>query len=298
VRDFLDIEVGRIGGGKNSKTGLIDIAMIQSLARNGVVRDIIAEYGHIIVDECHHVSAFSFEQVLRQAKARYVTGLTATPIRKDGHHPIIMMQCGPIRFQGDARQAARERPFGHVVITRHTEFRMPDGFDGKIQSLYTALAVDEKRNTMVFDDILRAVEAGRVPLVLTERTGHVDEFAVRLSGFVKNIIVLKGGMGKRKLKALMEEMASIPENDERVIIATGRCIGEGFDDSRLDTLFLAMPVSWRGTLQQYAGRLHRLHKSKKEVRIYDYIDHKVPVLAKMYEKRLRGYKALGYSIKR
>jgi len=298
LRAFLEMATGQVGGGKNSKTGLIDIAMIQSLARKGIVSDIIAEYGQIIVDECHHVSAFSFEQVLKQAKARYVTGLTATPFRKDGHHPIIMMQCGPIRFRGDARKAACDRPFGHVVITRHTEFSMPGGSDDSIQAVYTALMGDEKRNTMILDDILEVIEAGRVPLLLTERTGHVDEFAMMLKGFVKNILVIKGGMGKKKLKALMEQMASITEDEERVIIATGRCIGEGFDDSRLDTLFLAMPVSWRGTLQQYAGRLHRLHESKKEVRIYDYVDQKVPVLARMYEKRLRGYSALGYSIQR
>ena len=297
LKTFLNTDsIGRIGGGRDKKTGLIDIGMIQSLGYKGVVKDLVAEYGQIIVDECHHISAFSFEQVLKQAKAKYVIGLTATPVRKDGHHPIIIMQCGPIRFRVDAKRQARERPFEHIVIPRHTSFRAPETEADGIQAVYASMMRDKQRNDLIFDDLLSALEDGCSPLLLTERTEHVDEFAERLKGFAKNVIVLKGGAGKKQRKALAEQMAFIPDEEERVLIATGRYIGEGFDDARLDTLFLAMPISWHGTLQQYAGRLHRLHDNKKLVQIYDYVDINVPMLMRMFNKRLKGYQAIGYSI--
>jgi len=275
---------------------MIDVGMIQSLNQKGIVKDILAEYGQIIVDECHHSFAFSFEQVLRQVKAKYILGLTATPVRKDGHHPIIIMQCGPIRFRVDARRQAHERPFEHVVIPRHTNLRTHEGIEEGIQPIYAALMRDKQRNDLIFDDLLSSLEEGCSPLLLTERTEHVDSFADQLKSFAKNVIVLKGGTGKKERKALADQIASIPDGEERVLIATGKYIGEGFDDARLDTLFLAMPISWRGTLQQYAGRLHRLHDNKKVVRIYDYVDVNVPMLTGMFEKRLKGYKAIGYSI--
>jgi superfamily II DNA or RNA helicase len=270
--------------------------MIQSLNHKGVVSDIVAEYGQVIVDECHHVSAFSFEQVLKQAKARYVVGLTATPVRKDGHHPIIIMQCGPIRYRVDARNQAQERPFEHVVIPRITKFRIQEGVEDSIQSAYAAMIRDKDRNDVIFNDLLRALEDGCSPLLLTERAEHVDEFSERLKGFAKNVIVLKGGTGKKQRNELAQRIASIPDGEERLLIATGRYIGEGFDDARLDTLFLAMPISWRGTLHQYAGRLHRLHDNKRVVRIYDYVDAEVPMFIRMYKKRLKGYRAIGYSV--
>jgi hypothetical protein len=233
LKSFLDTDsIGRIGGGRGYRTGIIDVGMIQSLNHKGVVKDIVAEYGQVIVDECHHVSAFSFEQVLRQVKAKYVIGLTATPVRKDGHHPIIIMQCGPIRFRVDARRQAYERPFKHVVIPRHTSFRIHEGVEDGIQPIYAAMMKDKQRNDLIFDDLLNALEEACSRLLLTERTEHVDEFAERLKGFARNVIVLKGGTGKRERKALSEQIASIPDGEERVLIATGRYIGEGFDDDR------------------------------------------------------------------
>ena len=145
---------------------------------------------------------------------------------------------------------------------------------------------------------MNAIENGRVPLLLTERTDHVQLFVDRLSRRVPNVFVMKGGMGKKQRDALTSQIAAVPEDQQRVIIATGRYIGEGFDDARLDTLFLAMPISWRGTLQQYVGRLHRLHENKHVVRVYDYVDSCVPVLNRMYEKRLKAYKAIGYTVAR
>jgi len=298
---FLDIppkDIGMHGGGKKKTTGKIDVAVIQSLQRKGEVLDLVADYGHVIVDECHHISAFSFEQVLKQVKARFVLGLTATPTRRDGHHPIIVMQCGPIRVQVDPKKTALERPFKHAVFSKDTCFKIPENMtEPTIQELYSTLANDCDRNSLIVDEIRACVAEGRSPLVLTERTEHLRVLTEMLGESVKNVIVLKGGMGKRQREAVVDQLKSIPDDEERVIVATGRHIGEGFDDARLDTLFLALPVSWRGTLQQYAGRLHRLHDNKHEVRVYDFVDRQVPVLVRMYRKRLAGYRAIGYSTK-
>ena len=300
---FLDMApgtIGKIGGGKRKPSGLIDIALIQSLVRKGEVDDIIGDYGHLIVDECHHLSAVSFELVARRAKSRYVLGLSATVTRKDGHHPIIFMQCGPVRKRVDARAEAARRPFDHHVRIRQTTFRLP-GSEATaatvpIQDVYRALAGDDDRNALIFNDVLAALEAGRSPVVITERTDHLEAMADRLSRFAKNVIVLRGGQSERKRREAIDRLAAIPEHDERVIVATGRYLGEGFDDQRLDTLFLTMPIAWRGTLAQYAGRLHRLHDAKREVLIYDYVDRDVPVLARMAAKRAAGYSTIGYTV--
>ncbi|MDG0810359.1 DEAD/DEAH box helicase [Cohnella rhizosphaerae] len=272
----------------------MDIAVIQSLNQKGNVKEYVEEYGQIIVDECHHISAFSFEQVLKKAKAQYVLGLTATPTRQDGHQPIVLMQCGPIRVKIDPKSQAQARGIEHKVVPRYTNFRLPEASGYDIQDIYHQLTQDEERNDMIFDDLLVALEQGRSPLLLTERTAHLEYFENRLKGFAKNVIVMRGGMGKKQREALRERIGSIPVSEERVFIATGKLIGEGFDDARLDTLFLVHPISWRGTLQQYAGRLHRIHQSKEDVQIYDYIDLQVPILMSMYKKRVKGYQAMGY----
>jgi superfamily II DNA or RNA helicase len=302
LRAFLDIDADRIGvikGGRKRPTGLIDVATIQSLVRKGEVSDLVANYGHLVVDECHHLSAVSFEAVARAAKAKYVLGLSATVTRKDGHHPIIFMQCGPIRYRVDARKQAAARPFSHRVLVKKTTFRAerqkPDA-PVAIQELYGLLARDAVRNDTIFDDILSALEAGRSPVVITERKDHLQAIADRLTKFAKNVIVLKGGMGSKQRQQIFEALQSVPDGDERIIVATGRYLGEGFDDARLDTLFLTMPISWRGTLAQYAGRLHRLHTAKREVVIYDYVDAAEPLLAKMASRREAGYRSLGYDV--
>jgi superfamily II DNA or RNA helicase len=235
---------------------------------------------------------------MRQVKAKYVVGLTATPTRKDGHHPIIYMQCGPIRFSLSARAMTETTPFEHRVIPRMTDFRMQsDLTDITIQDIYAALVNDAARNEMIAADLIQSVQSGRSPLLLTGRTEHLKFFAAKLEGIVKHVFVLKGGMGKKQRKAIADALASVPEGEPRAILATGSYIGEGFDDARLDTLFLAMPISWKGTLQQYVGRLHRLHDNKRVVQAYDYIDANVLMLARMYERRLKGYAAIGYKIR-
>jgi superfamily II DNA or RNA helicase len=295
---FLGVDpktIGQIGAGKRSPTGRLDVAMIQSLVRESSVDDLVAGYGQVIVDECHHVPAVSFERVLSEAKARFVIGLTATPRRRDGLHPILEMQLGPVRFDIDPRTQAARRPFEHRLIVRETSFAGSMDPALGIQTLYAALAADESRNQLIVDDVIHALGEGRSPVLLTERKDHLEVLATRLRPFVRHLVVLQGGMTPAGRRDVAGWLASIPDTDPRLVLATGRYIGEGFDDARLDTLFLTMPVSWKGTLVQYAGRLHRLHPGKTEVRIYDYVDREVPLFARMFEKRLRGYRAIGYA---
>jgi superfamily II DNA or RNA helicase len=295
---FLELDtkdIGRIGGGKRKPNGRLDVAMIQSLVRKENVSDLVANYGHVIVDECHHLPAVSFERVLNEVKARFVTGLTATPQRRDGHHPITEMQLGPVRFTIDGRNQAVHRSFNHNLIIRETDIKIDDD-NLRIQEIYRRLTADKERNQLIFNDVLQALEEGRSPIVLTERKEHLEYFASQFRNFTPNLIVLQGGKTAKKSREELNRLAAIPDDEERLVLATGRYIGEGFDDARLDTLFLALPVSWKGTLIQYAGRLHRLHPDKTEVCIYDYVDRDVPMLARMFERRLHGYRAIGYTI--
>ena len=292
--------IGQIGAGQNNHGGIIDIAIMQSLSSGGEVKEWIKNYGMVIVDECHHVPAFSFEQILKNVHARYVYGLTATPARRDGHHPIIFMHCGPIRYSVDAKKQAEKRPFEHYVIPRFTGFRMPFEKDEKeisIQGLYSEIVTDEFRNQLIADDVISAFKNGRNSLVLTERTAHVAELTKKLSESIPDVIVLTGGMGAKETRELLARITKTQSDKQLTLVATGKYIGEGFDEARLDTLFLAMPISWKGTLQQYAGRLHRLFENKSEVQIYDYADIHVRMLEKMYNKRLAGYASIGYKAK-
>ena len=295
---FLDLDpkaIGQIGAGKNTGNGRLDVAMIQSLVRKGSVHDRVATYGHVIVDECHHLPATSFERVLAQVKARYVLGLTASPQRRDGHHPIAEMQLGPVRFSVQPKSQAARRPFRQRLVVRETGFRMASAPASGIQTLYSALAADKMRNQIILEDVIGALEEGRSPILLTERKDHLAYFAAQLGKFARHMVVLQGGMNIKERLSAQRQLAGIADEEERLVLATGRYIGEGFDDARLDTLFLTLPVSWKGTLIQYTGRLHRLHPRKEEVRIYDYVDRELPVLLRMFERRLRGYRAIGYA---
>ena len=302
LKVFLDLgpdQIGMIGGGKYKPSGIIDIAIIQSLIKSNVVDDVVGEYGHVIVDECHHLSAVSFEQVIRACKAKYVLGLTATATRKDGHHPIIFMQCGPIRYKVDAKKQALLRPFDHKVVLKNTEFSLQTAIEQKpsMSQIYSEIANDDRRNMLIIADVLQSLKSGSSPLILTQRKEHAALFEQYLSQFCRNVIVMVGGQSTKKRAEIKLKLETISDCEERIIIATGSYIGEGFDDKRLDTLFLTIPISWHGTLAQYAGRLHRTHAHKKEVVIYDYVDNQVAMLTKMAEKRLRGYAKIGYVLK-
>lgn len=303
LSSFLDIkerEIGIIGGGKRKVTGKIDVAVIQSLSKKGEVDDIVSEYGQIIVDECHHISAFTFEAVVKNSKAKYVLGLSATVTRKDGHHPIVLMNLGPIRYSVDAKKYSNNSSFGHRVIPRLTSVKFEDILTDVsysfIHKLYNEIITNTERNELIVNDVIDAMNDNRCVLVLTERKEHMKLLYSLLSSKIKNVIALEAGVGKKKRVLIDAELNSIPEDEPRVIISTGKYIGEGFDDARLDTLFLTMPVSWKGIIAQYAGRLHRSHHLKKEVIIYDYVDSNSPVFRKMYAKRVKGYRAIGYEI--
>jgi superfamily II DNA or RNA helicase len=300
--------IGQIGGGKDNLSGIVDVAIMQSLVSGEEanlcqgkvrVRELVQNYGMVIVDECHHVSAFSFEKILKTVKAQYVYGLSATPTRQDGHHPIIYMQCGKIRYKVDAKSQAEARPFEHFIIPRFTRFQKPIHRDDKweIAEIYRDIQNSEIRNDLIVQDVVTALEQGRNPIILTERTEHVKILADKLKPLAQNVISMTGGLGAKKSRELLQTISDIPEDKPFLLIATGKYVGEGFDMPRLDTLFLAMPISWKGTVQQYAGRLHRLFDNKEEVQIYDYVDVHVAMLEKMYQKRLRGYAAIGYKAK-
>ena len=288
--------VGCLDSTSNTLHGVIDIALMQSCFENDEVKPFVKEYGMVIVDECHHVSSITFENVLKHVTAHYVYGLTATPIRKDGLQPIIFMQCGPIRFFADAKAQIQKQSFQRYLVPRFTSYRPVTDDKQSFTALSQSLAESEIRNNLIIEDVLNVVAAGRTPIILTARTSHVELLAEMLKQHVANIIQLTGeGTAKNKRETL-QKLQDIPKDAPLVIVATGKYVGEGFDYPRLDTLFLALPISWKGLVAQYAGRLHRENEGKKDVRIYDYINIHEPVCENMYRKRLKGYSAIGYRV--
>ena len=286
--------IGCFDSSGNTLHGIIDIALIQSCLDEDGVKPFVQDYGMVIVDECHHVSSITFEQVLMSIKAHTIYGLTATPIRKDGHQPIIFMQCGPIRFSTDAKSQIAKQSFDRFLIPRFTSYNSILEDRLSIATLYKYLSEDEIRNNLIVEDICKAVNTGRTPIILTNRTAHVSVLAEKLKATIKNVISLTGAGTTREKREAMQRLQTIPDSEQLVIVATGKYVGEGFDYPRLDTLFLALPISWKGLLTQYAGRLHREYEGKKDVRIYDYIDIHEPICDSMYRKRLKGYAAIGY----
>lgn len=285
--------VGTIGGGKAKPTGQIDIAVMQSLSRQGEVNALVESYGQVIVDECHHVGATSFDAILKRTKAKYVLGLTATPIRRDGLQPVIFMQCGPIRHTA-ARPASAPHDLEVVPRSRFARIDLPAA--AGIQDVFRHLANDLARTDAIATEVTAAYEQGRKVLVLTERTEHLDAILVALEAKVPKPFVLHGRMSKKQRAALITELDALAPEAPRILLATGKLVGEGFDHPPLDTLVLAMPISWKGTLQQYAGRLHREHATKTDVRIIDFVDTGHPALLRMWDKRQRGYRVMGYRL--
>ena len=286
--------IGCFDSSGNTLHGIIDIALIQSCLDEDGVKPFVQDYGMVIVDECHHVSSITFEQVLMSIKAHTIYGLTATPIRKNGHQPIIFMQCGPIRFSTDVKSQIAKQSFDRFLIPRFTSYNFILEDRLSIATLYKYLSEDEIRNNLIVEDICKAVNTGRTPIILTNRTAHVSVLAEKLNATIKNVISLTGAGTTKEKREAMQRLQTIPDSEQLVIVATGKYVGEGFDYPRLDTLFLALPISWKGLLTQYAGRLHREYEGKKDVRIYDYIDIHEPICDSMYRKRLKGYAAIGY----
>ncbi|HYN59648.1 MAG TPA: DEAD/DEAH box helicase family protein, partial [Rubrivivax sp.] len=289
--------VGTIGGGKARPTGRIDVAVMQSLAgrgqRQGEVDSLVENYGQIVVDECHHLSAFSFEAILKRAKAKYVLGLTATPIRRDGQQPIIFMQCGPIRHTAAKPDGAPETLEVTPRVLSATVIVSPDA---GIQEVFRTLAIDDARTARIAEEIVDAYKQGRKILVLTERTEHLAAIEAALGGRVEDLVTLQGRSSKKQRVAALARLEALAPGAPRVLLSTGKLVGEGFDHPPLDTLVLAMPISWKGTLQQYAGRLHREHAGKTHVQIVDFVDAGHPALMRMWAKRQVGYRAMGYRV--
>lgn len=286
--------IGCLDSTTNTVHGVIDIALLQSCFEDGEVKSFVQDYGMVIVDECHHVSSITFEKVLKSVKAQYVHGLTATPIRKDGQQPIIFMQCGPIRFSADSKSQIQKQSFRRYLIPRFTSYRSITDDKQSFPALQKSLAADEVRNSLIVDDIRKTLESGRTPIVLTGIKQHVDLLAERLKSYANNVIQLTGTCTAKEKREALQRLQEIPADEPLVIVATGQYVGEGFDYPRLDTLFLALPISWKGRLEQYAGRLHRENDGKKDVRIYDYIDIHEPLCDNMYHNRLRAYASIGY----
>ncbi|MGE5471196.1 MAG: TOTE conflict system archaeo-eukaryotic primase domain-containing protein [Bacteroidota bacterium] len=285
--------VGTIGGGKPKPTGIIDIAVMQSLSRKGEINQVVENYGQVIIDECHHVSSLSFESLLKSVKAKFVLGLTATPIRRDGLQAIIFMQCGPIRHVAEKPAGAPQK----LEVRAMSVFNRLDlAPDTGIQEIFKQISSNYVRTQMIADAALAAFREGRKILVLTERTEHLDAISQILTPEVPELMLLHGRMSKKQRSVLTQQLDALPPDAPRILLATGKLVGEGFDHPPLDTLLLAMPVSWKGTLQQYAGRLHREHADKSDVRIVDFIDADQPALMRMWEKRQRGYRVMGYQI--
>ena len=289
--------IGTLSSTGNKLHGIIDIALMQSCISDNEVKPFVKDYGLVIVDECHHVSAVNFEQILKVINARYVYGLTATPIRKDGHQPIIFMQCGPIRYNADAKAQMQNQSFQRLLVPRFTPFRPVNGEDLSFTKVSQQLAEDEYRNLFIVKDVIEALKEGRSPIILTSRTAHVGILAELLKPHCPNVITLVGSESTKEKRQKMERLQSIPLSEPLIIVATGKYVGEGFDYARLDTLFLVSPVAWKGIVAQYAGRLHREFEGKQDVQIYDYIDIRVPVCESMYRKRLKGYASIGYRIR-
>ena len=289
--------IGTLSSTGNKLHGIIDIALMQSCISDNEVKTFVKEYGMVIADECHHVSAVNFEQILKAVNASYVYGLTATPIRKDGHQPIIFMQCGPIRYSADAKSQMLNQTFERLLVPRFTPFRPIAGSDLSYTKVAEQLAEDEYRNLFIVKDVVEALKEGRSPIILTSRTSHVATLAELLKPHCPNVITLIGSESTKEKRQKMEHLQSIPSSEQLVIVATGKYVGEGFDYARLDTLFLVSPVAWKGIVAQYAGRLHREFEGKQDVQIYDYIDLRVPVCESMYRKRLKGYASIGYRIR-
>ena len=289
--------IGIIQGAKDTSTGIIDIAMAGSLRKKDEFHPRLKDYGLVLVDECHHSASETLSSVLNQVNAKYVYGVTATPMRMDGLEKISYMLLGPVRFQFSAKEKAAEQNIPHLVIPRFTRVTPPPGSEKQhVNASYECIRDSGIRNEQIVSDIKSCVSSGKTPVVLTKYTGHAEKIYEMVREYADKAFLLTGKKTKKEQLTLRREMEQVRSDESMILVATGQLIGEGFDFPRLDTLIMATPVAWKGVVEQYAGRLNRDYEGKSSVMIYDYIDHLIPVFDRMYTKRLKAYKRIGYQI--
>lgn len=288
--------IGTLYASHNSLTGIIDVAMIGSVGKQDEINGLVKDYGMVIMDECHHSGAQTADNVMRAVNAKYIYGLTATPKRDDGREQQVYFQFGGIRYRFTAKDKAIQQGVEHYVYPRFTRLVNTCGESWKIQKAYQELVSCEVRNQQIISDVKKCIQTGRTPLILTRFKEHASLLYDALRNEVQNIFLLQGGKSNKERELLRRQLKQVPDDESVAVVATGQYIGEGFNFPRLDTLFLAVPIAWQGVVEQYAGRLHRDFEGKENTIIYDYVDSHIPVLEKMYHKRLRAYKKIGYEI--
>lgn len=288
--------IGTLSCGRNRLGGIVDVAMITSLGQGDAVNALVKNYGMVIMDECHHAGAPIAEDVLNAVSAKYVYGLTATPKRDDGQEQKIFMQLGPVRYRYTAKDRAAAQNVQHFVYPRFTRLFVPNANKLSYNQARRAVVESEVRNEQILADVTACLQTGRTPLVLTKEKEHAAFLYEHLKTKTDHIFLLQGGSSAKQKEELRTQMRAVPPTESVVLVAIGQYIGEGFNFPRLDTMMLAMPISWQGNVEQYAGRLHRDYEGKQDVIIYDYVDAHIRVLESMYYKRLRTYKRIGYEI--
>ena len=290
--------IGKIQSSHDSSTGIIDIAMVGSLCKKGEIHPRLKEYGMVILDECHHAASDTIVNILEVVRAKYVYGVTATPLRGDGLEKINYMLLGPIRYKYTSKDRAKEQGIDHLVYPRFTRAVAPRFNHEKMHpnEAYAILRNNNDRDDIIINDTKACVDKGRTPVILSKYIDHSKKIYKQLYGYTNHIFLLSGANSKKEHKEILRQMNQVPRDESMILVATGSLIGEGFDFPRLDTLIMAMPVAWKSVVEQYAGRLNRDYEGKKDVIIYDYVDGHIPMFEKMYHKRLKAYKQIGYSI--
>ena len=290
--------VGKLQGAHDSLTGIIDIAMAGSLCKKGEWHPLLEQYGMVIVDECHHAASDTIANVLKEVKARYVYGVTATPKRADGLEKIIYMLIGPIRYSYTAKEKAETQGIAHLVYPRFTRTVPPRGVADKMHpnEAYQMIRENEVRDEQILADVRECIKAGRTPVVLSKYKDHSQKLYERMKEYADKVFLMTGDNSKKEHKKICEQLQAVSPEETMVLVATGSLIGEGFDFPRLDTLIMATPVSFRSVVEQYAGRLNRDYEGKRDVIIYDYVDSHISMFDKMYVKRLKAYKQIGYEV--
>lgn len=290
--------IGKLQGAHDSTTGIVDLAMVGSICKNGEYHRRLKEYGLILVDECHHAASDTIVDILQEANAKYVYGVTATPFRGDGLEKINYMLLGPIRYRYTSKDRAKEQGIEHLVYPRFTRAVAPRFSQDNMHpnEAYEIIRKNEDRDELIIRDVKQCVDGGRTPVVLSKYVEHLQRLYQRLINYADKVFLLSGRNSKREHKEILKQMNQVTPEESMILVATGKLIGEGFDYPRLDTLIMATPVAWKGVVEQYAGRLNRDYVGKKSVIIYDYVDSHIPMFDRMYHKRLKAYKQIGYDI--